>query len=97
MGRLNNPLQDGLGPPDVHLLEIFEEGLHLDRHGGYPDLHIPLGGKGKDTTRPTPAKPISLPPLLVLRTMRLFRAYNLHKTETSAWQASEFSGVLNAS
>ncbi len=44
MGSLDNPLQDGLGPPDVHSLKIFEEGLHLDGHGGNLGLHIPLGG-----------------------------------------------------
>ncbi len=42
--RLDNPLQDGLGPPDIHSLKIFEEGLHLDGNGGYLVLHIPPSG-----------------------------------------------------
>jgi len=44
MGGLYDPLQYGLGSPDVHPLKIFEEGLHLDGHGGNLGLHTPLGG-----------------------------------------------------
>ena len=32
------------GPPEVHTLKIFAEGLYPDGNGSYLDLHIPLGG-----------------------------------------------------
>ena len=33
LGRLDNSLEDGLGLPNVHPLEIFQERAHFDRDG----------------------------------------------------------------